>query len=307
MARFVRRCLGDAPCAMVVHGREMCMPLSHALPLYMHNFPSYDRLPARLAQFIRNKLGVIRCVDVGANIGDTVAALKSIDADGNKAGEGDLFLAIEPNSHFRRYLRQNWGKDETVVILPYICSSSTGKTDALVEEINGTAQVRIREDASTCDGGFEKNTIDNIVQNHIRNGQFNLLKIDTDGHDFEVLKGAKEFIRTAQPFILFEVDSFSNQNFAEDAIDTLRFLAQCDYKSFILYDNFGYMMGVFTLDELVDFKQLLFYKLTSQFHYFDILVMPEQFVNEFKLDETNYFILGMHDILMRKTAQYAAN
>jgi FkbM family methyltransferase len=285
----------DVLCSMKVHGRAMTMPLSHALPIYLKEFPFYDRLLGRLAQFIRAEVGAIKCIDVGANVGDTIAALKEPFAP-EKPVNADVFLAIEPNPSFAKCLRSNWGDDRSVVILPYICSSSEGNTSARISEIDGTASINLAGDAAEGWGsGFTKRTIDSIVREYKDRGDFNLLKIDTDGHDFEVLAGAKEFIANSLPFLYFEVDAFSNPHFVEDCLGTLEFLCATGYRKLFIYDNFGSLLGTFESDDVLSVKRFLFYKLTKKGYYFDFLLMRDSFVEEFYQLEIEYFANALTD------------
>src|SRR5687768_2322931 len=87
--RMLIKLLGDPPCSMPIHGRDLQLPLSHDLPIYLRNHPFYDRLPGRLSDHIHDKYGFLKCIDVGANIGDSIVAF-------NRHAD-DVFLAIEPN------------------------------------------------------------------------------------------------------------------------------------------------------------------------------------------------------------------
>ena len=288
--RIMTKTDDGALCSMNVHGRDLIMPLAHPLPLHLNQFQFYDRLPGRLAQFIRAKFGAIKCIDVGANVGDTIAALREPFAS-EKSATVDMFLAIEPNPRFRKCLNSNWGGDGSVVILPYICSSSEGNTSARISEANGTAIISLEgTEAGGRHDGFTKRTIDSIVRELGEHGDFNLLKIDTDGHDFEVLGGAKEFIAASMPFLYFEVDAFSNPHFVEDCLGTLEVLRAEGYRRLLIYDNFGSIMGLFETDDILSLKRLLFYKLTKTGYYFDFLLMREQFVDEFYKLEAEYFM-----------------
>jgi FkbM family methyltransferase len=297
--RIARRVLvqmhEDALCTMNVHGRDMLMPLAHPLPSHLRDFPLYDRLPGRLTKFIRSKLQTIRCIDVGANVGDTIAAFRGPTIQ-EKSTEEDIFLAIEPNPRFRRCLISNWGDDESVVILPCICSSSEGETSARIHEAKGTASIDLAGEADGEQGNqHTKRTIDSIVSQYRGRGDFNLLKIDTDGHDFEVLSGAKEFIAKSMPFLYFEVDAFSNPSFIDDCFNALGFLRETGYRRMFIYDNFGSLLGIFETDDVASVKKLLFYKLTKAGYYFDFLLMKECFVDEFYRLEGDYFLSEIKD------------
>ncbi len=298
--KMVRRLIikidDEALCFMRVHGRDLVMPLSHALPLYLQGCPFYDRLPVRLAKFTNAKLNSVKCIDVGANVGDTIAAFKESLVAEKKHTNADIFLAVEPNPKFRRCLDLNWGNDQSVVILPYICSSSEGDATACVNELNGTASIDFSAGVVGENGKeFERKTIDSIVSQYKQHGDFNVLKIDTDGHDFEVLTGARDFIMKSQPFLYFEVDSFSNSKFVEDCLNMLEFLHEAGYGKIFIYDNVGNFMGVFDISAISCIKKLLFYKLTKEYYYFDFLLMKDCFVDEFYKLEVEYFVNAIND------------
>ncbi|ADL55305.1 FkbM family methyltransferase [Gallionella capsiferriformans] len=299
--RIVINLKEDTPCVMQVHGRELGMPLSHALPMYLNDLPFYDRLPARLSKFIRCKLGTIKCIDVGANVGDTIAAFKESVGVERNASE-DTFLAVEPNPRFRRYLGINWKGDKSVIILPYICSSTDGATKASINELNGTANLTLEHVDSKDQDIFEKKTIDSIVQQFIAHGDFNLLKTDTDGHDFEVIAGAKGFIKKSLPFLYFEVDSFSNPNFIKDCLSTLSYLREVGYSKIFVYDNFGSLIGLFQTSDVTIIKQLLFYMLTKKAYYYDFLLMRDSFVADFYESEVEYFVTALKDDRLSQAA-----
>lgn len=127
-----------------------------------------------------------------------------------------------------------------------------------------------------------------------------MLKIDTDGHDFEVIAGAKESIEKNMPIILFECDSFSSPTYVEDLKTILILLRNLGYDAFLVYDNFGYLMGKYSLSNLSPFMNLIFYDLISPFYYFDLLLMKG--VDSFYLSEINYFIDKMPDKTLQRVA-----
>lgn len=245
------------------------MPLSHNLPLYYFSKPLYDRLPQRLGAFVIQLKGPLICIDVGANIGDTIAAFRQSDADS--------FLGIEPSPHFRKYLSTNWENDQNVKILPLICSSGNDTRNFQVHESAGTATV------VECNEGsqIERSSLDDIAEDYPNFSKPTIIKIDTDGHDFEVIRGARNVISKAMPALLFECDSFSNENYIAECLDTMKTLRACGYNNFILYDNLGNLLGKHSLENLASFKYLLFFQMTSGLCYFDILVMKDDELTTF--------------------------
>lgn len=282
----------DPACQMNVHGRALRMPLSHALPSYWRKFPLYDRLPARLADFLRNRHGRLVAVDVGANIGDTVAALFG--------GASDRILAIEPNPRFLQYLKLNWGSVANIDILNCLCSSTCSSGRYEVHEQTGTASLESAEAGIP----LQARRLDDIMADHPEYGELNLLKIDTDGHDFEVLEGARASIRNAKPAVYFECDSFGCPDYVERCLETLAFFAEDGYAHFLLYDNFGRLMGRYDIGDSEQIKKLLFYQMASQNYYYDILVMRNEDLNSFYRSEKEFFVNAL-DSALRKTARYS--
>jgi FkbM family methyltransferase len=269
--------LHDPACVMKVHGQRLEMPLSHALPLYLKANPYYDRLPARLGSYLRREYGALTCVDVGANIGDSVAAFAPV-AD-------DRFLAIEPNPRYYAYLQHNWGKSSTVKTLNMLCSSSSGTGVYAIQETVGTASI-VKTDKGAP---LQSATLDDILRQNPEFSALNLLKIDTDGHDFEVIDGAKTSIQQNMPAIFFECDAFTNMAYIDDCLNALSFFRDCGYESFLVYDNYGYLMGKYSLNDLPRFRDLLFYQLTKTYFYYDILLMKEEHALSFFSEEQAFF------------------
>jgi FkbM family methyltransferase len=280
----------DPTCSLTVHGKELKLPLSHSLPTYLMLFPFYDRLPQRISEFVHKRQGNLNCIDVGANIGDTIAAFYMKDTD--------TFLAVEPNPKFNKLLVENWGWNKTVTIVSDICSSGSGEDTFKFIEKSGTAAVIQTESGIK----MRKRSLDEIVNEHPHSASANVLKVDTDGHDFEVIAGSKGIISRNLPVVLFECDSFKNTNYVEDCLRTLNFFKYCGYSYFLLYDNYGYLMGKYSLSDLSPFQNLLFYQLTSNFYYFDILVMKDAEVFQFYKEEINYYVERMENKSLKQTA-----
>ena len=257
------------------------MPLSHNLPLYFSSFPLYDRLPERIGKYIGQKRGPLTCVDVGANIGDTIAAFRQ--------NNDDHFLAIEPNPHFAKYLRHNWKDDATVHVLQVICSSDNESGMFKISESGGTASIVAVEEGNE----IESKSLDHITE---RLGPFaepHIIKIDTDGYDFEVISGACGVLERTMPALLFECASFSNRNYLADCLRSLQLLNGCGYNHFLVYDNFGNLFGGYQFADLQAFKNLLFYQMTAGSCYFDILVMRDEDLFEFHALEVDFMTQRM--------------
>jgi FkbM family methyltransferase len=264
--------LGDPSCRMEIHGRQMMLPLSHLLPVYLDSKPLYDRLPRKVSEYLMDTDGFVTGIDVGANIGDTIAAFTS--------SPKNRFLAIEPNPHFRRYLDENWKEVPNVAAISVLCSSSTTETSVVVEEQHGTARLV----ASAGGDVMEQTTLDAIIKRMPEFKDANVLKIDTDGYDLKILLGAKSLIESNKPAVLFECDAFTNQQYIPEFFDCMSMFRTCGYDSLLLYDNYGNFMGKYQLGDPsfnMVFENLLIWQRDSKYIYFDILLLPTESLERF--------------------------
>jgi FkbM family methyltransferase len=280
----------DPKCSLQIHGRRLSLPLSHQLPAIMKYCRFYDQLPHRISEYIHQHYNNLICIDVGANVGDTIASLYKSDAD--------VFLAIEPNPKFCSYLRENWGWNNNITIVEEICSSVNDSGNFIIEENRGTARI------FQIESGIKRirRTLDDIVDEYPFVSNANFIKIDTDGNDFEVLKGAKKMLSRNIPMILFECDAFENTNYVDDCIKTLLYFKDIGYNHFLLYNDHGNIMGKYPLSDLSTLKNLLFFEMTSDAFVFDILVMNDDDLFKFHKVEIEYFTDQMVNKSLKQTA-----
>jgi FkbM family methyltransferase len=278
---------------MDIRGRFLWMPLSHDLPFCAKPDGNYDKLLRRISDFIRGTEGRLCGIDVGANIGDTIVAC----ANDNK----DRFLALEPDPVFFQYLKKNLADLPQCRLLQMVCDSEDRATAYRISSVGGTARFK-----KTTAGGPAIHTkrVDTILGQFPEFQQCNFLKIDADGYDFEVIRGAQGMIATAQPTVLFECDVFGNPNFVADTFETLRFFSKTGYRHALVYDHLGFLFAHHELDKIEDFSQALFFQTTSQHCYFDILVMRD--AGKFLRQELDYFVHSTPDPERRSAAGQAA-
>ena len=148
------------------------------------------------------------------------------------------------------------------------------------------------------------NRVDTLVEQFPEFRDCNFLKIDTDGYDFEVLRGARALIARAQPVVLFECQMWNNAKYVEDIFEIFRLFAESGYSHALVYDNLGYLYGPLDLKNPLGMSQALFYELSSARCYFDVLVMQD--VSAFLRREFEFYLDGIHDLHWRTAAEQAA-
>lgn len=270
--------LGDPFFVVQIHGKDMIIPVSHKLPIYTIDFPLYDTLPSRVAQYLRIRDTTFTMVDVGANIGDTIL---SCSGDIN-----DKFLGVEANPEFVPYLKQNMRNLENFVLVEAFCHSENEKQVHIrIDSAGGTASLL----ESNSGVSVPKKTLDQILIEHSEFKDFNFLKIDTDGNDFEILKGSQKSLVVNLPIILIECDVFGNTNYVDDVINSIDSLASLGYSRVIAYDNFGNYFCAFSAKDATLFLNAIAYQIISEFGYYDLLFLSEKDIR-FIQSENEFFL-----------------
>ena len=91
-------------------------------------------------------------------------------------------------------------------LAPYLCSDMEETGNFSILEQSGTARV-----VGVADGAeLESFTLDQIVHEHGDFTNVNIIKTDTDGFDFKVIRGASQTIKSSRPALLIEFGVFGN-------------------------------------------------------------------------------------------------
>jgi FkbM family methyltransferase len=195
------------------------IPGDHNLPAYQVAHRLYDRfLPVLCSQLPR--VGLI--VDVGANIGDTIAAIMETCTN--------RIVAIEGYLPYFETLRRNLtilDPDGRVTPIHALVGSG-GQTGSLTAN-KGTATLN-------NSGSGRMRSLDDILASWL--DQVVMLKVDTDGFDAEVISSGMSMIEASQPILFWEggtSDAIAFESIYEK-------LAAAEYDRFWIFDNFGNLM-----------------------------------------------------------------
>lgn len=143
-------------------------------------------------------------IDVGANIGDWTARLLSI-ADNDVTG----FL-YEPSGGAMEKLESRYGQDRRLVLSQSAvgekCGMTTfyeepnaGQTSSVVKGVSNGQASQVQIPLTTLEKEFEKHQLSDV----------DMVKIDAEGYDGHILKGAKKMIEEQRIGIIqFEYNTF---------------------------------------------------------------------------------------------------
>ncbi|HEY2030290.1 MAG TPA: FkbM family methyltransferase [Myxococcales bacterium] len=204
-------------------GFDLWLPLSHQLPYYRLWFPEYDLALGRLARAVAARHPEGSVVDIGANVGDSAAVIRS--------GCDLPLLCIEGDPRFFALLQRNapaLGADVRLV-------------QALVGDGAESAQVSLSSSFGTArlvkGGEVRLESLQTILERE-KLPTPGLVKIDTDGYDCRIVTANLTLLRRHKPVLFFEYDpAFYPHDF--DALGFFRGLAAAEYDRLLVYENTG--------------------------------------------------------------------
>ncbi len=209
-------------------GSTLRLPLSHDLPLIRRAYPLYSDNLGRIAKQLFTKLGAFGLIDIGANVGDSVAIIHQ---------HAPLpILCVEGVPKFGELLAQNIAATlPAPVIEPSFVGTGGNALAAVVH--NGTARLA----HSTSSGGNTIRTkgFDQILEEHPGFQDSRLLKIDTDGMDIAILNSALDWISRQKPVLFFEYDPDLQHAHGDDGLELLGRLKDVGYHRVLIYENIG--------------------------------------------------------------------
>jgi len=214
---------------------SILLPPYHKLPEYQKTFRNYDKKLKPIIQNIESTIENCVIIDIGANIGDTAAYIRSFSKSKIYCIEGDAF--------YLEYLKKNIQIIPDVEIVDAYIAGRKPFGNFYVLRSNGTAKLGCLNEAENGDLLKMITLQDMINECGITPKSIELIKIDTDGFDFDILLANKEYITIHKPNLYFEYDISFSENDKSDSIDVVSFLESVGY-SFIIYDNFGNLLTI---------------------------------------------------------------
>lgn len=241
--RKARLLAGDPAVVVVFDGRELVIPLSHELPVHRARHPDYSRNLGRVAAALHEARPGAPVVDIGANVGDSVAIIR------DQAPEVPI-LCIEGDAQFLPYLDHNVRGLAGVEVAPVYVrhSGAHGGGQMAVVRVGGTASL---VDQAGGVGGepITARSLDDILADHPCFANPGMLKLDTDGHDADILLQAESVLAAARPVVFFEFDPPMAAGVGgTDPHAALDLLARLGYCRSLFFTNTGALAGALEVD-----------------------------------------------------------
>ena len=173
-------------------------------------------------------------VDIGSNVGASLLQMLAV----RPAAQA---IAIEPSARYLSCLRHNL--NEAGFSHAEIIPVALGRRPGEIWLYNNTTSASV-VNVHYC--GFQTvgkqlvkmRTLDDVMQHR---GRASLIKVDTDGNDMEVLRGAGTVLRNDRPIVYFELEP----RLLHQAPDVdLAWLQSLGYRRFACLDAVGQYVGI---------------------------------------------------------------
>jgi len=214
--------LAKAPTGSVevpVWGKRLRLPATHHLPFIVGTNPLWSIPLINCVEALDRP--VVTIVDIGANVGDSVVLLES------QLPGLSRFVCVEPNPEW----------------VPYLTANTAGLPVEIIHDFIGEGQhLTIKEgDPGTAGSQIAASGRRSIPLDEICSGrQIDLIKVDTDGFDFPILRSGRSSLCATHPALFFEWDPPKWREQGEDPASVFDWLVGLGYESFCLFTDSGF-------------------------------------------------------------------
>jgi spore maturation protein CgeB len=202
---------------------------SHHLPEVLRDLPNFGRNLADVVGALDAEEPHV--IDVGANIGDTAILLA-------RFAPGAKVLCIEGDLGFMSDLRSNTSQISGVTIAEAILSDRSGQVAGEFVTVNGTAHVALGEGNDS----LQVRTLDDLLTAYPEFSHPDVLKIDTDGFEPAILRGAKSVLASSQPVVFYEWHPDFYHQAGENNTGHADLLMELGYEGFLIFTNRGELL-----------------------------------------------------------------
>ncbi len=200
-------------------------PLSHQLRVNVKVNPDYNFNLPRIVKYLTTQLTDVKVIDIGANIGDTVAFIKNYT---------DVpILCIDGEKKYIEILKSNVAKYKNVSVCHSLVGETTTENKVELKMERGTAYVA-ESNVTT-----QIRSLENILESYPDFKSSKLLKVDTDGFDTWILRGSGNYLNKIRPVLFFEFDPFLITGNNDDPFKFISYLKQTGYEHLMFYMNNG--------------------------------------------------------------------
>ena len=248
--RKLRLLLSDPLVTFPLGGCRLRLPLSHELPFYKRTFPEYALNLGRVSFCVRQKYPDLMMIDVGANVGDSVAIVRMFS--------DHAILCVEGEPHFFQLLAENTRSLPGIELEQTFLGAKGDHVRRICTE-RGNAQVCL----GSAPGQADICTLSEVVARHPRFAGAKLIKLDAEGFDCKIIAAEPALLLRSKPVLFFEYYPDSCQMAGHEAFPVFSLLFELGYSSLLIYQNVGRYLMTISLDEVRQLKDLHLFLVSS--------------------------------------------
>ncbi len=166
------------------------------------------------------------CLDVGTNIGYVSLRMASL------VGNGQVFgFEPDPVNYSRAIENLNLNNPSNLKIFPWGLGESESTATMEVRAVHNLGGNRIARPGATG-ATVTVRVLDEVVASEgIK--RVDLMKIDVEGYELKVLRGAKKLLTISHPVLFVEINDDNLKYQGDSATGVIEFLTQVGYRHFI--------------------------------------------------------------------------
>jgi FkbM family methyltransferase len=178
-------------------------------------------------------------IDIGANVGIYTKFLSKYFQN---------IYAFEPIERAYKYIKRK--KLDNVYLYPYALSNKNDTIELTTPIKMGVPRYGNSTLEKNIASNFENYSTQKIKTKKLDDfniQDINLIKIDVEGHELEVIEGARDTIHRTKPVLLIEIDLYHLKN--KDSFDyTLNYIQSFGYNAHFLYNNRLFPIQEYNID-----------------------------------------------------------
>jgi FkbM family methyltransferase len=241
---------------------ELTLSPDHRVDEYQKADRLTDTALGEIARIVVRKYPDLTAVDIGANVGDTAALIcRYLDVP---------VLCVEGHPEFTVLLKKNLQHlPSNIEVAECLVGAPAGEIE--IERLQrdaGTAALKSVAPGNTSGRTIRIRPLSDILRDHPRFARPRLIKIDTDGSDYDILLSSADVIADVHPILFFEYLVDLRRDGLRQSIESIIRLQQLGYDHFLVYDNFG------------NFVQLLETEITERFRDINRYLMSQRFFGQ---------------------------
>ncbi len=252
---------------LILGGKSIKIHSGNPLCYEYQQHPQLNGHIGWMAALVEKQFPDAWAVDVGANVGDTLAIIKS------KASMPVICVEGDPVCY--ELLQENARQFERVKLIKAFLSDMPGESKVELQKTGwNTTLTEAKGDASGQKLLFQ--TLDQVVEGLNSHATIKLLKVDAEGYDMRILRGAAKILERDKPVINFELNRENIEPLGDSVGDFFDYLVNLGYIDFILNDPYGELVCKLNQSNkavLLDLYQ--FSNIGRPIYYFDGWAFPK--------------------------------